>query len=328
MINGAFNINSTNKDAWKALLAGNRFLKHPADTASGSTDAMFPRSLEQTSPSATPPSGAKDDSFSGYRRLTSQEIDAVAGEIVKQVRLRGPFVSLSHFVNRGLVGLTSSSTGAVAISRSGALQSALDNSGVNITPDGKKSDFSNGFSTTADTVIFQFDEASHPKADVYGGQFNNTRGTDYEGVTADGDPVWASQSQDLNVGSVASILADRPMLTNSQYRPEQGFRSTGIPGWVTQADVLQAIGPSIAARSDTFRIRSYGEALSPDGKTVIAKACCEAVVQRMPDYIDASNTPSERLTSLSDTTSLTPLNKRFGRKFEIVSFRWLSQIEI
>ena len=37
-------------------LAGNRFLKHPADTsAAAANDALFPRSLEQRSPSASPP---------------------------------------------------------------------------------------------------------------------------------------------------------------------------------------------------------------------------------------------------------------------------------
>jgi hypothetical protein len=91
--------------------------------------------------------------------------------------------------------------------------------------------------------------------------------------------------------------------------------------------VLQAIGPSIAARSDTFRIRAYGEALGPDGKTVIAKAWCEAIVQRVPGYVDPSNPPSARMASTSDS-ALTTTNQKFGRKFEITSFRWLAQNEI
>jgi Tfp pilus assembly protein PilX len=328
MINGAFNINSTNKDSWKALLAGNRFLKHPADAAGGSSDdALFPRSLEQRSPSAAQPTGAADDSFAGFRRLTNQQIDAIAEEMVKQVRLRGPFVSLSHFANRALVDMASrTATASIPLARSGALQSALDNSGVNITPTGNKNAFKN-IVVNDDKVILQFDSSNAPKADVFGPQFNNTRGTNYVGTNDDGQPVWASQSMDLNPGAVASILADRIILTDSKHRPEQGYRSTGIPGWVTQADVLQVIGPSIAARSDTFRIRTYGEALSSDGKIVLAKAWCEAIVQRMPDYVDSADAATERLATPTDNT-LTPINKLFGRKFEIVSFRWLSQDEI
>jgi len=117
------------------------------------------------------------------------------------------------------------------------------------------------------------------------------------------------------------------MLTDAKLQPEQGFRSTGIPGWVTQADVLQALGPVLSARSDTFRIRSYGEALSPDGKTVLARAWCEVIVQRTPNYVDPTNTPTQRDATLTDKV-LTPMNKLFGRRFEIVSFRWLSQDEI
>ena len=111
------------------------------------------------------------------------------------------------------------------------------------------------------------------------------------------------------------------MLAESEYIPEQGFRSTGIPGWLTQADVLQVIGPSITAKSDTFRIRAYGEALDASGKPK-AKAWCEAIIQRMPSYLDPANAPTARGAELSD------INKIYGRKYQIVSFRWLSPQEI
>jgi len=138
-------------------------------------------------------------------------------------------------------------------------------------------------------------------------------------VDSDGNQIWAATSADNNFGSVASIVADRTLLNSA--KNEQGYRSTGIPGWLTQADVLQVIGPSITNRSDTFRIRAYGESLDASGNT-LAKAYCEAIVQRVPDYVDPSNAPSER------GTSLTTPNKTYGRKFTISSFRWLSLQEI
>ncbi len=318
LMKGSFNVNSTSKDAWKALLAGSRFLKHPADPSTASTaNAMFPRSLEQRSPNTTIPTGTADDSFSGYRRLTPTQIDAVADELVKQVRQRGPFVSLAHFVNRALVDISAKTATTHMFGRCGALQSALDLSGVNISPDGKKSAFAKGLVVNDDKVKLQMDQNA-PKADMWG-----TRGNgDYFGTTDDGFPVWAPQSKDLNPGAMATIHADRNMLTDTQFTAEQGFRSTGIPGWITQADVLQVIGSAVAVRSDTFRIRAYGEALSPDGKTVLAKAWCESVVQRVPSYVDPSDAATERATDLS------ALNKLFGRRFEIVSFCWLSENEI
>jgi hypothetical protein len=85
--------------------------------------------------------------------------------------------------------------------------------------------------------------------------------------------------------------------------------------------VLQVIGSSIAPRSDTFRIRSYGEALDANGAP-IAKAYCEAIVQRTPLYVDPANDPSLRGTQLST------INRIYGRQFKIVSFRWLTAQEI
>lgn len=327
MIDGAFNINSTNKNAWKALLAGNRFLQHPAESTAGSSDALFPRSLEQISAGQSSPTGSADDSFSGFRRLSNDQIDAVAEEMVRQVRLRGPFVSLSHFVNRALVDLTARRNANTPFSASGALQSALDTAGANISPDGKKSAFSRSLDIAKDKLVLKPGAGNAPMADLWGTQANGSRGSTYGGTTEDRLPVWAAESKDLNPGSMASIFADRGMITERTLQQEQGFRSTGIPGWITQADVLQAIGPVIAARSDTFRIRSYGEALGADGKSVTARAWCEAVVQRLPDYVDPANQASERDSTPSDSI-LTTANKTFGRKFEIISFRWLSQNEI
>ncbi len=305
-VDGAFNINSTDKNAWKAFLASARHLKHAADTSSN-PEAAFPRGLEQISPSANPPTGHDADSFSGFRRLTDPQIDALAEEIVKQVRLRGPFVSVSHFVNRALAKIDAQP----ALSRSGALQSAIDESGANIAFQAKKNAFSSpNFSAADDTVTLRW-KSGAPRAD-------------YDGTKTDNRPSlpdYAQSSADQNYGSVASIFADTKMLSDSQYTPEQGFRSTGIPGWLTQADVLQVIGPSITAKSDTFRIRAYGEALDASGKTT-AKAWCEAIVQRTPSYLDPANVPTARGAELSD------LNKTYGRKYQIVSFRWLSPQEI
>ncbi len=327
LVDGAFNINSTNKNAWKALLAGNRFLRHPADGAAGdSGDALFPRSLEQPGGGLSQPTGTGDDSFSGFRRLSNDQIDAVAEEMVRQVRLRGPFVSLSHFVNRALIDLTIRRDPNTPLSSSGALQSALDNAGANISPDGTKSAFTN-LDIDRDTLVLKPGKGNAPMADLWGTQPNGSRGSTYGGQTEDRHPVWAAESKDLNAGAMASIYADRLIITERALQPQQGYRSTGLPGWITQADVLQAIGPVIAARSDTFRVRGYGEALAPDGRLVLARAWCEAVVQRMPDYVDPANLPSERAATPADAT-LSPANKAFGRRFNTTSFRWLSQHEI
>ena len=58
---------------------------------------------------------------------------------------------------------------------------------------------------------------------------------------------------------------------------------------------------------------------------IAARAYAEAVVQRVPDYVDTVDRPS--LNAYTDPTAAAA-NKTFGRRFNVVSFRWLSENEI
>ncbi len=246
MIKGAFNINSTSVDAWKAVLGGGKALPLNSDTAG----TPFARSLGQTLNSQSADDGSEDTSYSGYRRLTDTQLTTLATNIVDQVRLRGPFLSLAHFINRE-IGSTASATTA-----KGALQTAIDGASLNT------------FAGAPETTT------TNPTA------------------------VYAANAE-VTLGN----------------------RSTGIPGWLTQADILQSIGPVLSARSDTFTIRVYGDVTSPVDPTVVtSRAWCEAIVQRFPDYVDSTVSAANAPT--------TATNKRFGRKFRVISFRWLSPSEI
>lgn len=113
----------------------------------------------------------------------------------------------------------------------------------------------------------------------------------------------------------------------------EGSRFAGIPGYVIQSDLLKPISNTLGVRDDTFRIRAYGEVLDGAGR-VVARAWCEAIVQRTPAYLDSSNGMEEparsmdRLGAFSDNPALTGMNRRFGRKFRVESFRWLNEGEI
>lgn len=100
-----------------------------------------------------------------------------------------------------------------------------------------------------------------------------------------------------------------------------GYNAYGVPGWTRQADVLRPLAPILSARDDTFTIRAHGDARDKDGK-IVSRAVCEAVVRRTRDYVDA--TDAADLT----TAPRSPVNTAFGRRFEMVSFRWLSPSEI
>jgi hypothetical protein len=102
---------------------------------------------------------------------------------------------------------------------------------------------------------------------------------------------------------------------------EPADTGVGIPGYLTQADVLTSLSPTITVRSDTFTIRAYGAARDRSGD-VIASTLIEAVVQRVPEFVDPSDEPHTLYNELNNT------NETFGRRFQIVSFRYLPTDEL
>ncbi len=129
-VEGMFNVNSTSVKAWRALLGHARNHKIPYSRRDGSielsaqTDYAFSRtsvSGDRKAGEAPQVAGEYADTteFTGYRVFTDGMLDFLAEKIVEQVRLRGPFLSLSEFVNRQLSNDTNLALG-------GAIQTALN----------------------------------------------------------------------------------------------------------------------------------------------------------------------------------------------------------
>jgi hypothetical protein len=244
---GAFNVNSVSVNAWRAILSG--LQDHDLETVLAGTqndvDFLFgshARPLDGVfnysgqSPSA-------QEVWNRARSLSPAEIDALAVAIVSEVKERGPFLSLAHFVNRSL--------GAPSkLTESGALQSAIN--------------------------------LAEPSTGGTG--LNDGLG-----------------GQDINPSDLGLNVPSPELFAANAF--------DGAPGRLTQADLLTALGPILNARSDTFRIRAYGES-EEMGNT--SKAWCEAIVRRIPEKIDSSEPIEDPSTGAS-----------FGRRFEVVSFRWL-----
>ncbi|MFN9026575.1 MAG: hypothetical protein ACK5VX_10345 [Akkermansiaceae bacterium] len=277
-VDGMFNVNSTSVKAWRALLGharnqrmpyydnnGNVVLSDPTDYAVSRTTVASDVAAGKNGSSGSFP-GASE--YSGYRVFTDEMLDQFAEEMVNQVRKRGPFLSLSEFVNRQLSNNSSNNQLALA----GAVQSALN------------------------VLAAKSDDDLNPYSFL--------------------------QDDSQNAGR--SVLIAKGQDTRSGYDkfPEasEGKSAYGLPGWPRQADILRPLAPILSARDDTFTIRAYGDARGANGK-IIARATCEAIVRRGREFVSSEN-ESDTFIGLSDT------NERFGRRYHIISFRWLNADEI
>jgi len=270
MIEGAFNVNSTSKMAWKAILSTmdgseipviNRTTPGAANYAKpeGIRFSRFNHVIDASGYSG----GARKSAFwQGWREITDDELDALAEEIVNQVKSRGPFRSMAEFVNRDPY------SDRKEHQLKGALQSAIDKS-VNKSIDG-----SVGLTAA------------------------NPQGTNFANNAVDGEN-----------------------------------QAAGHAAYLLQGDILQCLAPIMQVRSDYFRIRTCGEALDKQGK-VLARVWSEAFIQRMPDYVDPADSPEAPFDkgTVSDPFAKDELrseiNREFGRRMKLISFRWLNPSEI
>jgi len=299
-VDGAFNVNSTSEQAWRALLGATLGLP---------TNAAYADSGDAVGDVAAMPRFSGNQSQTGYTNSMTQEgggnylgnrglrptstntsfqpdttqavINELARSIVAEVKARGPFLSVADFVNRRLVDRTA--TGADTGIR-GALQAAIDKMGT----------------TAASTAAVNTAAWTGTSTDMRP-NWNPRAAWDYEHYL--GAPTASSTSKNA-------------------------ARFAACPKYLTQADLLSLIGPAITVHGDTFLVRTYGETRNPATGDIAARAWCEAVVQRLPDYMDDSMAPATDLATASAANTATQTNRTFGRRYKVVSFRWLSPSDI
>ncbi|GAA5121388.1 hypothetical protein JIN84_00615 [Luteolibacter yonseiensis] len=278
-MDGSFNVNSTSVLAWKAMLASIHEEEalintraNPSDISTRLIDlkptktgeARISRFRLPGSNSAENGATPTDGFWLGPREYSDDELQDLAQNIVKQVRLRGPFLSMAEFVNRRL------GPASDDMSQRGALQQAID-------------DTKSGNKLLNEKLL-------------------------------DGGNV--KSGYEIPAGTSVKYGYKNP-------KAGEGPSYQGAPGYLTQADILNVLGNAATVRSDTFTIRAYGEARSPAGM-MLASATCEAVVQRMPDWVDkAADAVDTSVAALASNA-----NKNFGRRFTLTSFRWLNRDEI
>lgn len=248
---GAFNINSVSETAWSAVLAST-LGRAPDGAPAPGAGASFPRSPRAPADVAAQDAGFRDPKFwNNARALSPEEIERLARELVVEIKLRGPFTSLSDFVNRRLEpGAVSCDPKAPTPNACGALQAAIDRSGVNAEPEAMKIS-----------------------------RFSALPGTRHE--------------------------PDR----------QAWLKTEGAAARLSQADILRALGPVMAARSDTFRLRVCAETC--DGASVTL----EAIVQRLPSPVMAHSAQPDGASRPNPDEPSEKTAGLFGRRLVIVRLR-------
>ena len=265
-VEGMFNVNSTSVDAWAALLKHLKGAQAPQINSATNTVSLDNGTGQDTPIGRTLTSGPSNEAVqidqdiaqaASHTWMTDAQLEALAEEIVEQIQRRGPFLSLSEFMNRKLTSDASEEDLAVA----GTIEAALAQLAKRPAEENPFAHLQALFSIDPDTE---------------------------------------------DVGFAHSFA-----------KAKEGDALYGYPGWARQADLLRPLAPILSVRDDTFRIRAYGQA----GES---EAWCEAIVQRKAEYVDPSDSS---LTPPSNST-LSALNQQLGRKFTILSFRWLTKDEI
>ncbi len=288
LVDGAFNVNSTNVDAWKAQLASlrNRPVQY-FDASIGNTSMDVYEESELENPifryplptgkvfeADSPSDSLEAEMWKGFRNLSDEQIERLAGQIVWQVQSRGPFLSMADFVNRDIDDTTS---GLYTPRQMGALQAAIDYNGS-----------------------VQVHGTTYSSSDI------NTQLREYIPP-----PLKYHQR-------ITGYATDEVGLPN--FAATVGLsRNRSAPGYLTQADILTLLGSILTVRSDTFTIRAYGDIENKiTGERITA--VCEATVQRIAEPVEPdSANPWEPSQQTKNT---------MGRRFIITSLDWLDEDDI
>ena len=317
MNDGAFNVNSTSVEAWATLLASAKKLavtQLQPGTPNSASDARFPRTLPHGTASVAQGAMTDSSNWQGLASLTDAQIYKLSAAIVAENKARAalsvrneldginaptprlfagrsapatPYLGLSQFVNRFL-------NADAWAGRCGTIQAAIFRADADHSAGLSDRLASGGLGALSQATV---DHLTNPNAS------------------------FASNPENIAVVRGSN----------------RAHTALGAPGNLLQNDVLKVIGPALASRSDTFVIRAYGDATDLSG--AVARGLLEAVVQRMPEFVDDADPPESGCAAPKPTSlvvpaenqtgeaalrpGLTQANRTFGRKFKVISIRWV-----
>ena len=352
---GAFNVNSTSIEAWTGLFASLKAIGLGANAANSpavNANARYPRVLGSTTQAIATRDILDASYWSGYANLTDTQIRALAQGAVDEVKARAkflqrteanqeypptarrfrgfpvtqdpatPFLGLGEFVNRylGPTGKAGARVDTVTANNT-SLYPIVNTATETASPTLPTATSANRWMFTSGTL-----ESAIARADKVLGA-SSAMAKMPAGATA----IVAAISHNWNylvAGGKRSGMPPGSYFKNIEILDPDNINRThtgfGANGCLFQGDLLQALGPMLTTRSDTFLIRAYGES-PPAFDGTKRSSVLEIVVQRTPDFVDPRDRAHARLVTADPAaTPLKPINRLLGRRFIIISARWLS----
>jgi hypothetical protein len=320
---GAFNVNSTSIEAWTTVLASAKKIamgKLTADQPAKTQNARYPRAArgaDVTDYNYKKPFSDKS-AWSGLATLDDDQIRLLAKSIVEETRKR----------------LTNNHRGEVNMQPGLDVHAPVVFRGQTVpVPYIGLAQFVNRWLCGAEPPLSYAGclQNAITRADVDGANLSNRSAAPAPASTAGaqaptttpGMVPWIDPAYEGNI-----VLTDpRSGSTNRAHMYQAS------PASLMQSDILSVIGSALTTRSDTFTIRAYGDVSERPGSNVSLGSCwVEAVVQRTPEFCDASQPPETEVCNPTDGGLHNPLlkntNKILGRRFQIVSVRVLSPKEL
>ena len=320
-IDGMFNVNSTSYEAWRAFLGGmlgtqkktlvGGVINEKGNDTSDSSEFKMPNPgtmnalalpVNDSAANSIPKELYTYKDLIVGRNISDAELDQLTREIIAEVKRRAPFFSLSDFINRRLMKFADATDIDLKYqSLMGTIAAAIHRS----TQDTNRP--KNFFNSQ------EFDEFKDKAGDKFAKSGTFSRDTSI--VSAHDNFTNRDSWKDL--GEHVKDAKDEYIEQAVAAPREAGIWNSSLdssPGMLKQRDILSMIAPFISVRGDTYTIRAYGESKNPM-TGVTSKTYCEAIVQRSSEPVDSRD-------------DIVAPESPFGRRFNVVSFRWLTPAEL
>ncbi|MDB2681451.1 hypothetical protein N9Z14_02525 [Opitutales bacterium] len=299
LVEGSFNVNSTSVVAWEAFLLSKAGIAMQVDSLSRSDNRAF-----------ADYNTSGDAAFVAFPRVP----DPVFG-VADNAAFDAEHPRKSYFARGGnhVTDRTEIRELAKAIveevKRRGPFLSMADFVNRRLLPDASGSSSATSIEQDYQGLMGTLD-AAIMKTSQNAGMLNNQLFAGEDAGNTSGVAIDPDLKKHAN--HFPSSADDREQLY-AVPRGQEDSTLEGMGAYLMQGDLLANLGSAMSPRSDTFTIRAFGESTDPITGVVNSTARCEAVVQRIADTVDP------------DDDLIVPDSNGFGRKFTIVSFKWIDE---